>query len=122
MCDIMAPVGRPVCYCLICYATISSSTNCSGLIVSLPSLCCPGHHPEASTAIAPHPDVRLVESAAVSPVLLHVSGGSPKTPITTKEVLNHGVTVLAYERLNDGARLPQGRCRWAAARKQHHMQ
>ncbi len=59
----------------------------SGLAATLPRLCRPGpalaeplgpdplclsdrHHPGAAPAVAPHPDVHLVEPAAVSPVPL----------------------------------------------------
>ncbi len=62
--------------------TLGSPGRSSGLAVSLPSLCCPGpaltdafapdplslcdgHHPGAAPAVAPHPDVHLVEPAAV---------------------------------------------------------
>ena len=33
---------------------------------------CYGHHPGVAPAVAPHPDVHLVEPAAVSPVPLRV--------------------------------------------------
>ncbi len=40
-----------------------------------------GHHPGATPAVAPRPNVHLVESAAVAPILLCVSWGTPKTLI-----------------------------------------
>jgi hypothetical protein len=74
-------------------ATLGSAGRSSGLAASLPSLCCPGpalrladtlapdplslcyeHHPGAAPAITPHPDVHLVEPAAVAQVPLRVGG------------------------------------------------
>jgi hypothetical protein len=39
------------------------------------------HHAGAAPAVAPHPDVHLVEPAAVAPVPLRVGGGVSKTLI-----------------------------------------
>ena len=39
------------------------------------------HHAGAAPAVAPHPDVHLVEPAAVAPVPLRVGGGVSKTTI-----------------------------------------
>jgi hypothetical protein len=64
----------------------------SGHAATLPRLCRPGpalaeplgpdlfrlgdrHHPGAAPAVPPHPDVHLVEPAAVAPVPLRVGGG-----------------------------------------------
>ena len=83
--DIMtkASLARPA-------ATLGSANRSrSGLAVLLPSLSCPdpafadtlapdplslcyGHHPGVAPAVAPHPDVHLVEPAAVAPVPLRV--------------------------------------------------
>ncbi len=54
-----------------------------------------GHHPRAAPAVAPHPDVHLVEPAAIAPIPLRVGGGASKTPIVLEAVRNHGVTVAA---------------------------
>ncbi len=80
--------------------TLGSAGSSRCLATSLPSLCCPGpaladalapdplrlslcdgHHPGAAPAIAPHPDVHLVEPAAVAPIPLRVGGGASKTLI-----------------------------------------
>ena len=70
----------------------------SGLAATLPRLCRPGpalaeplgpdplrigdrHHPGAAPAVAPHPDVHLVEPAAVAPVPLRVGRAVSNTPI-----------------------------------------
>ena len=99
--------------------TLGSAGRSSGLAASLPSLCCPGpaladalapdplslcdgHHPGAAPAVAPHPDVHLVEPAAVSPVPLRVGRGASKTPIVLEAVWNRGVTVAADETQNEG--------------------
>ncbi len=93
----------------------------SGLASSLPSLCCPGpaladtlapdplsfcdgHHLGAAPAVAPHPDVHLVEPgpAAVAPVPLRVGGGASKTLIVLEAVWNRGVTVAADKIRNEG--------------------
>ncbi len=76
-------------------ATLGSPCSSSGLTASLPSLSCPdpaladtlapdplslcdGHHPGAAPAVAPHPDVHLVEPAAIAPIQLLVCGGASK--------------------------------------------
>jgi hypothetical protein len=88
-------------------ATLGSPCCNSCLTVLLPSLCCPGaaladtlapdpvslcdgHHLGAAPAIAPHPDVHLVEPAAVVPVLLRVGGGASesKTLIVLHTILH----------------------------------
>ncbi len=56
------------------------------------------HHPGAAPAVAPHPDVPLVEPAAVAPVPLRVGG----TPIVLEEVWDSGVTISADEARNEG--------------------
>ncbi len=82
---------------LACPAATLGSADCSrcSLAVSLPSLSCLdpaladtlapdplslcyGH---MAPAVAPHPDVHLVEPAAVAPVPLRVGRGASKTPI-----------------------------------------
>ncbi len=63
---------------------------------------CYGHHPGVAPAVVPHPDVHLVEPAAVAPVLLRVGGGASKTPIVLEAMWNRGVTVAANETLNEG--------------------
>ncbi len=95
----------------------SADRSSRGLAASLPSLSCPdpaladtlvpdplslcdGHHPGVVPAVAPHPDVHLVEPAAVAPVLLRVGGGASKTPIVLEAVWNRGVTVAADETRN----------------------
>ncbi len=112
-------------------ATLGNPCSSSGLSALLPSLSCPGpaladtlapdplslgdgYHPGAAPAIAPHPDVHLIEPAAVSPVPLRVCGGTFKTPIVLEAVWNSEVTVAADEARNEGGRAParsrQGRC------------
>ncbi len=52
----------------------------------------------------PHPDVHLVEPAAVAPVPLRVGRGASKTLIVLEAVWNRGqrgVTVVADETLNE---------------------
>ncbi len=100
-------------------ATLGSTGSSSGLAASLPSLSCPGpalpdtlapdflslcdgHHQGVAPAVAPHPDVHLVEPAAVALVPLRVGGGASKTPIVLEGVWNRGVTVAAYETWNEG--------------------
>ncbi len=96
-------------YDIICQCSIRSNAafgrpRCgSGLTVTLPRLCCPDlalaeplspvplrlgdrHHPGAASAIVPHPDLHLVEPAAVSPVPLRVGGGVSNTPIVIEAV------------------------------------
>ncbi len=65
---------------------------------------CDGHpgHPGAAPAVAPHPDVHLVEPAAVALVPLRVGGGASKTPIVLGAVWNRGVTAAADETRNEG--------------------
>ncbi len=99
--------------------TLGSADSCSGLAVSLPSLCypgpaladalapdplslCYGHHSGAAPAVAPHPDVHLVEPAAVAPIPLRVGGGASKTLIVLEAVRNRGVTVASNETQNEG--------------------
>ena len=74
-------------------AALGSACRWSGLNVTLPCLCRPnpaladsdsdtlppdplrlsdGHHPGAAPAVAPHPDVHLVQPAAVTSVPLRV--------------------------------------------------
>ena len=85
-------------------ATLGSADRSrSGLAVLLPSLSCPdpaladtlapdalslcyGHHPGVAPAVAPHPDVHLVQPAAVVPVPLRVGGGASKTLIVLEAV------------------------------------
>jgi hypothetical protein len=78
--------------------TLCSSGSSSCLAASLPSLTCPdpaladtlapdplslcdGHYPGAAPAVAPHPNVHLIEPAAVAPVPLRVGRGASKTQI-----------------------------------------
>jgi hypothetical protein len=87
----------------------------SGLAATLPHLCRPGpalaeplgpnpislgdrHHP----AVAPHPDVHLVEPATFAPVPLHVGGCVSNTPIVLEAVWDSAVTVAADEARNEG--------------------
>ncbi len=67
-------------------------------------LLCNGHLREAAPAVAPHPDVHLVEpqAAAIAPFLLHVGRGATKTPIVLEPVWNRGATVAADETWNEG--------------------
>jgi hypothetical protein len=60
------------------------------------------HHPGAPPAVAPHPDVHLVEPAAVAPVPLRVGEGVSNTPIVLEAVWDSGVTVAADEARNEG--------------------
>ncbi len=53
-------------------------------------------------AETPHPDVHLVEPAAVAPVPLRVGGGASKTVIVLEAVWNRVVTVAADETRNEG--------------------
>ena len=86
-------------HCSIRSAAALRRPRCgSGLAATLPRLCRPGpalteplgpdplrlgdrYHPGAAPAVAPHPDVHLVEPAAVAPVPLRVGGGVSNTPI-----------------------------------------
>ena len=89
--------GCQLCHRQICSAAALRRPRCiSGHAATLPRLCRPGpadpalaeplgpdplrlsnrHHPGAAPAIAPHPDVHLVEPAAVAPVQLRVGGGA----------------------------------------------
>ncbi len=107
-------------------AILGSPGRSSGLAASLPSLSCPGpdlpdtlapdplslcdgRHQGVAPAVAPHPDVHLVEPAAVAPAPLRVGGGASKTPIFLEAVWNRGVTVAAYETRNEGG-APQHIC------------
>jgi hypothetical protein len=91
----------------------------SGLAATLPRLCrpCPAladplgpdplrlddrHHPGAAPAVAPHPDVHLVEPAAVAPVPLRVGGGVSIPLSVLEAVWDSGVTVAADEARNKG--------------------
>jgi hypothetical protein len=51
-----------------------------------------------------HPNVPLVEPAAVAPVPLRVGRGAYKTSIVFEAVWNSGVTVSADETRNEGVR------------------
>ncbi len=79
-------------------ATLGSAGSSSSLAAALPGLSCPdpaladtlapdplslgdGRHPGAAPAVPPHPDVHLVQPAAVAPIPLRVGGGASKTPI-----------------------------------------
>ncbi len=73
-------------------------------LASDPLSLCYGHHPGVAPAVAPHPDVHLVEPAAVAPVPLRVGGGTSKTLIVLEAVWNRGVTVAVNETRNEGAR------------------
>ena len=106
--------------CSLCsVAALRSPCHSSGLTATLHRLCRPdpaladtlppdplclsdGHHPGAAPAVAPHPDVHLVEPAAVAPVLLRVGGGASKARIVLEEMWNSGVTVAADEARNEG--------------------
>ena len=107
-------------------ASLCSLTRCSGLTATLPRLCRPdpaladtlppdplhlndGKHPGAAPAVAPHPDVHVIEPAAVAPVPLRVSGGASKARIVLEPMWNCGVTVAANEAQNEG-RSPQHVC------------
>ena len=90
--------------CSIRPAVALGSPRCgSGLTATLPRLCRPEpalaetlapyplslgdrHHAGATPAVAPHPDIYLVEPAAVAPVPLRVGGGAFKTPIVLEAV------------------------------------
>ncbi len=89
------------------------------LTATLPRLCRPGpalaeqlgldplrfsdrNHPGAAPAVAPHPDVHLVDPATVAQVPLHVGGGVSNTPIVLEAVWDIGVTVAADEARNEG--------------------
>ena len=63
---------------------------------------CNGHHPGAAPAVAPHPDVHLVEPAAVAPVPLRVGRAVSNTPIVLEAEWDSGVTVAADEARNEG--------------------
>ncbi len=97
----------------------SANSSCSCLATSLPSLSCLdpaltdtlapdplslcyGHYPGVAPAVAPHPDVHLIQPAAVAPVPLRVGGGASKASMVLEAVWNRGVTVAADETLNEG--------------------
>ena len=101
-------------------AALGSPARSSSLTATLPRLCRPdpaladtlapdplrlsdGHHPGAAPAVAPHPDVDLVEPAAVAPVPLRVGGGASKALIVLKAMWNRGVTIAANEARNEGS-------------------
>ncbi len=82
---------------LLSAATLGNACRSSGLAASLHSLSCPdpaladtlapdplslcnGHYPGVAPAVEPHPDVYLVEPAAVAPVPLRVGRGASKDP------------------------------------------
>jgi hypothetical protein len=106
--------------CSIRPATTLGSPRCgSCLAATLPRLCSPEpalaetlapqplslgdrHHAGAAPAVAPHPDVHLVEPAAVAPLQLRVGRGVTKTPIVLEVVWDRGVLVAADEALNEG--------------------
>ncbi len=85
-------------------AALAPLHHCSGLASTLPRLCGPdpalaetlspdplrlrnGHHPSADPAVAPHPDVHLVEPATVAPVVLCICRGiSPLSRCVSAEV------------------------------------
>ena len=90
----------------------------SGLAATLPRLCRPEpalaetlapyplslrdrQHAGAAPAVAPHPDVHLVEPAAVAPVPLRIGGGVSKTRIVLEAVWDRGVTVASDEARNE---------------------
>ena len=110
-------------------AAFCSPCRRSGLTATLPRLCrpdpalaeplCPDHlrlsdrhHPGAAPAVAPHPDVHLVEPAAVAPVPLRVGRGVSNTPIVLEAVWDSWVTVAADEARNEGG-APQHVGHWA---------
>jgi hypothetical protein len=91
----------------------------SGLAATLPRFCRPGpafaeplgpdplrfgdrHHPGAASAVAPHPDLHLVEPAAVAPIPLRVGGGVSNSPMVLEAVWGSAVTVAADEARNEG--------------------
>ena len=91
-----------------------SPRSSSSLAATLPRLCRPEpalaetlaphppslgdrHHAGAAPAVAPHPDVYLVEPAAVAPVPLRVGGGVSMTPIVLEAVWGRGVPIAADE-------------------------
>ncbi len=101
------------------FHSAGSAGRSSGLAASLPSLSCPGpaladtlapnplslcdiHHPGVAPAVAPHPDIHLVEPAAVAPVPSRVGRDASKTPIVLEAVRNRGVTFAADETQNEG--------------------
>ena len=105
--------------CSIRPAAALGSLRCgSGLAATLPRLCRPEpaladtlapyplslsdrHHAGAAPAVAPHPDVHLVEPAAVALVPLRVGGGVSKTLIVLEAVWDRGVTVASDEARNE---------------------
>ncbi len=105
--------------CSIRPAAALGSPRCgSGLAATLPRLCRPEpdlsetlapyplslsdrHHAGAAPAVAPHPDVHLIEPAAIAPVPLRVGGGVSKMLIVLEAVWDRGVTVAADETRNE---------------------
>ncbi len=102
-----------------CATALRRPRCCSGLAVTLLRLCRPGpaladplgpdplrigdrHHPGAAPAVAPHPDVHLVEPAAVAPVPLRVGRAVSYTPVVLEAVWDSGVTIAADEARNEG--------------------
>ena len=86
--------------CSICPNAAFGSTSCGSgcLAATLPRLCGPdpalaetlspdplrlsdGHHPSAAPAVAPNPDVHLVEPATVAPVALCICRGISKARV-----------------------------------------
>jgi hypothetical protein len=64
-----------------------------------------GHHPSAAPAVAPHPDVHLVEPATVAPVALCICRGTSTARIVPEAVWNCRVTVAADEARTEGGAL-----------------
>jgi hypothetical protein len=113
--------------CSIRPAAAFGSPSCgSCLAAMLPCLCSPEpalaetlaphplslgdrHHAGAAPAVAPHPDVHLIEPAAIAPVLLHVGEGVSKKLIVLEAVWDRGVPVAADEAQNEGG-VPQHVC------------
>ena len=101
--DIMYDIDHDMNYDIIgqfsiCSAAALCRPRCGSVhAATLPRLCRPGpalakplgpdplrlgdrHHPGAAPAVAPHPDVHLVEPAAVAPVPLRVGRAVSNTP------------------------------------------
>ena len=55
------------------------------------------HNAGAAPAVAPHPDVHLVEPAAVAPVPLRVGGGVSNTPIEAMSGSDHPSDASQYD-------------------------
>jgi hypothetical protein len=73
---------------------------------------CNGYYLGATPAVAPHPNILLIASSAVSPTSLRVGRGSSKTQLILEAMLNRGMAVASNEARNKRC-MPQKVRQWA---------